>query len=76
MLNNQKSKKIFETYKWRLEKALTFYSKLQTHTPGYNYPLLAKKIWREGVLAEFWGRIATSLSSDGIDYLDNWRNGK
>lgn len=37
---------------------------------------LAAQAWREGLLAEAWGLIATKLSREGIDYLKRWSQGE
>lgn len=76
MLNqSQKAEKIFSQYRQRVESSLAFYNKLQTATPGFPYPTLARKIWREGMLAEIWATIATRLSGNKVNYLENWSQG-
>jgi len=37
---------------------------------------LAAHAWREGLLAEAWGLIATKLSREGIDYMKRWSQGE
>lgn len=77
MLNqNIKAEKIFSLYRSQVEKSVFFYNRLQTKTPGVPYPILARKIWREGILVEIWGVIATRLSGHRINYLQNWKEGK
>lgn len=77
MLNqNIKAEKLFSLYRYRVERSLAFYNRLKLNTPGLSYPTFARRIWREGMLAEIWGLMATHLNQNGVNYLENWREGK
>ncbi len=71
-----KAEKIFLDTKTRVENAVKLYSFLKSKYPTNGFPLLARRIWREGMQAEIWGTIATKLSKKKINYLDEWRQGR
>ncbi len=70
------AEKIFRDAKYNTERAVKTYTFLKNLWPLYNFPQLTNRIWREGMLAEIWGTIATRLSTKGINYLDEWRQGR
>lgn len=73
---NQLAKDLFREYRAETEEALAFFNRLKTVSPFGNFPVLAAKGWRVGMLAVIWGTIATELSGRRVRYLENWRTGK
>lgn len=71
-----KSEKIFKDAKFKVEKSVRWYNHLCNTFPRHSFPILASRIWREGMLAEIWGTVATKLSKEGVNYLDEWRQGR
>lgn len=70
------SERTFRMYKKKVETTVRLYTTVCKQYPQVPFPRLASIIWRYGMLAEMWGSIATALSQKGINYLDNWRQGK
>lgn len=70
-----KAKEIFKEYKENVQGAVEKYNILKARFPKKHFPELARRIWREGILAEMWGTIATNLNPSGVNHLDEWRRG-
>ena len=75
-MQTQTAENLFKSYKIQLELIVTNYNHLAESYPGASFPILKRQIWRSGMLAEIWGTLATKLNTKGINYLENWRNGK
>ncbi len=72
---NKKADNIFDGYKKKVQSSVYEYNARKSMSPNQSSKALARKIWREGILAEIWGIIATNLNPSGVDHLENWRNG-
>ncbi len=75
-MRNEKAEKIFKHHKGKVEASLNLYNHLKNNFIMWDFPMLTARIWREGMLAEVWGTIATILNKQGINYLDEWRQGR
>lgn len=63
-------------YRTKAENATETYNRLKTAFPLHQFPKHAARVWQLAVLAEVWGAIATKLSPDKKDYLNEWRTGQ
>lgn len=70
------SEKMFHKYRTTMEHFLQVYGHIKTRFPHEAFPSIAAQIWRNGMLAEMWGTIATMLSPTKRNYLREWREGK
>lgn len=76
MEKNQTAESLFRGYRRLAENEGETYNRLKTSFPTNEFPKHAARFWRFSVLAEAWGSIATELSSEGVDYLNEWREGQ
>jgi len=75
MMNPQFAASIHTEYRMKAENEAETYNRLKTAYPFNAFPKAAARLWRYAVLAEAWGAIATKLSGDKKDYLNDWRTG-
>lgn len=76
MIKNQYSKQIYLEYRQRLERSVNDYEYLISTQRLNEIQMLSTLIWRDGILAEVWGIIASGLGDEGIDYLGRWASGE
>jgi len=72
-MKNQMAVELFSEYKVKLNLAIDIYAR--TSGAAIGGPL-AKSAERYGLLAEAWALIATRLSGNKVNYLEQWRNRK
>ena len=72
----QMAAEMFQEYRKQTEIWVRAYNHCKSRYPNVDFPKVARVIWRMGILAEAWGRIATALSNGQRDYIDDWRNGR
>ena len=65
---------LFREYKLKTEQGLNEYNRFMWVAPLEHVKDIERQVWKDGVLAEIYGRIASVR--DGIDHIQNWREGK
>ena len=73
-MENQNAKVIFQEYKYLTEVLVNTFNVARTRNPYEAYPVLARQIWRAGVLAEAWGLITQRVSGENV--LHAWEEGR
>jgi hypothetical protein len=76
MRTSQSAESLFLEYRALADNYTQILSDLLTRTPTGAFPKVAAQVWRFGMLAEAWGKIATKLCGGKVDYIENWRTGK
>ncbi len=72
----RKAGELHTEYRMLADRETQIFSDLMTAYPLKSFPRYAARVWQCGMLAEIWGVIATQLSPDRRDYIDEWRTGK
>ena len=70
----QTAKQLFQEYRRKTEEELNNYNRFMWVVSIDKVQHLERELWKVGVLAEVFGRVAGTR--DGVDYIQNWREGK
>jgi len=73
---NQTAEQLFNEYRNHTENLLRVITRIKDERPNGRCPATAASFWRAGMLAEIWGTVATTVSQNKVNYLEQWRTGK
>jgi hypothetical protein len=73
-MKGQNPRQLFREYQLKTEQGLNDYTRFLWVAPLEHVKKLERQFWKDGVLAELYGRVAGLR--DGIDYIEHWRTGQ
>jgi len=73
-MENQTVLELHLEYRRKTEQGMNEYSRLMLAMPVHYIKDIEAQFWRDGMLAEVYGTVASLR--DGVDYLQEWREGR